>query len=422
MTRARLWALIAGVVAVVVAVAVVVVVVDRNKPAAGGEVFLESAGSTGKDPFTPSVATPQPPGTVAGPGPAAAPAGAPQSQPPQPPKQEGSQSPNAVPAALRTVSGGEPGLYGGSRNLGTCDTGLLVNFLGQNPDKGAAWAGVLGIAPTQIRDYVSTLTQVVLRGDTRVTNHGFANGKAYPLQSVLQAGTAVLVDKFGTPRVRCECGNPLLAPQPQPSPPNYIGQRWYWFSETTIVVVSETILVINYFILFDWGCGCYFGRLPGGGPPGDGPPCVPPRNTPPVNTPPVSSSEPYPPSSELYPPVSSSELYPPSSSELYPPSSSQLYPPSSSELYPPSSQYPPVSSSGPCPPGTHYGYTEGGGCVPDVSPSPQIQSPVVTPVSPVAPVNPVNPGSPQCPQGGTWVTDGRGPNGELLPPYCSTKQ
>jgi hypothetical protein len=240
-----------------------VLVVDKNKPAGSSEVFLESAGSVGTNPFTPSVAVPQPPG---------APPPAPASQSPAAP-----QSPSAAPVAVRTVSGGEPGLYGGTRNLTSCDTGLLINYLAQNPDKGAAWAGVLGITPTQIPAYVGQLTPVLLRADTRVTNHGFANGKAYPLQSVLQAGTAVLIDKGGAPRVRCECGNPLL--EPTPSASNYTGQAWAWFNELTVVVV-QTVVTIDVFILFDWECGCYFGRPPGGRGP-DVEPCpTPPRPCP----------------------------------------------------------------------------------------------------------------------------------------------
>jgi hypothetical protein len=243
----RVWALIGGGVAVAVAaVLVVVLVVGKDKPTGGGEIVMESAGSTGQDPFTPSVAKPQPLAAV------------PAAQQSPIPAQAG------TPAALRTINGGEPGLYGGSRNLGSCDTGLLVNFLEQNPDKGAAWAGVLGITAPQIRDYVSQLTQVVLRADTRVTNHGFANGKAFALQSVLQAGTAVLVDKFGAPRVRCECGNPLLEPKPVRYTPVYVGQAWPQFKPEMLVVVVKITVIIDIFTLYDGGCGCYFGRPRGG--------------------------------------------------------------------------------------------------------------------------------------------------------------
>ena len=98
--------------------------------------------------------------------------------------------------------------------------------------------GCAGDRPDQIRDYVGQLTPVLLRADTRVTNHGFANGKATTLQSVLQAGTAVLIDKFGAPRVRCECGNPLLEPR-RPSTRHYIGQRWDWFNQLNVIVVED---------------------------------------------------------------------------------------------------------------------------------------------------------------------------------------
>lgn len=42
-----------------------------------------------------------------------------------------------------------------------------------------------------------------------MTNHSLRNGVAAPFQAILQAGTAVLVDRYGTPVVRCFCGNPL---------------------------------------------------------------------------------------------------------------------------------------------------------------------------------------------------------------------
>jgi hypothetical protein len=42
-----------------------------------------------------------------------------------------------------------------------------------------------------------------------VTNHAFLNGRVIAYQAILQAGTAVLVDKYGRPVARCRCGNPL---------------------------------------------------------------------------------------------------------------------------------------------------------------------------------------------------------------------
>ena len=61
------------------------------------------------------------------------------------------------------------------------------------------WRGGQQLRITDIRSYVSELTPLVLLVDTRVTNHGFRKGRPTPHQSVLQAGTAVLVDRVGVP-------------------------------------------------------------------------------------------------------------------------------------------------------------------------------------------------------------------------------
>src|SRR5262245_36036705 len=121
-----------------------------------------------------------------------------------------------TPLAGRIAHGGDPALYGGSRDTQVCDVETLVAFLTDpaNSDKAEAWAGVLGVEPAGIPDYVAGLTAVRLRYDTRVTNHGFSDGEATPFQSLLQAGTAVLVDNTGVPRVKCNCGNPLAEPSP----------------------------------------------------------------------------------------------------------------------------------------------------------------------------------------------------------------
>lgn len=110
--------------------------------------------------------------------------------------------------------GTTPGLYGGSGDAKVCDPQQLVAFLAQEPGKAAAWAGVFAIAPDGIADFVAKLTPVLLTSDTLVTNHGYRDGAATPFVSVLQAGTAVLVDAQGTPRVKCNCGNPLAPADP----------------------------------------------------------------------------------------------------------------------------------------------------------------------------------------------------------------
>lgn len=116
--------------------------------------------------------------------------------------------------AGQRVDSSDPGLYGGSRDTTVCDVRALIAFLEDpsNTEKRDAWADVLGISSDMIRSYVGDLTAVRLLYDTRVTNHGFADGEATTVQSLLQRGTAVLVDDRGVPRVKCDCGNPLLEP------------------------------------------------------------------------------------------------------------------------------------------------------------------------------------------------------------------
>jgi hypothetical protein len=97
---------------------------------------------------------------------------------------------------------------------------------------------VLNVPSNEVPTYVKGLKSVVLTKDTKITNHGLKDGHAYARQSVLTAGTAVLVDQSGrraaatttssTPPAtapgggvivtRCKCGNPLLPPQNPQAP------------------------------------------------------------------------------------------------------------------------------------------------------------------------------------------------------------
>ncbi len=157
---------------------------------------------------------------------------------------------NAAAGTLASVGGSAPGLYGGTNEIAVCDPRQLVDFLAANADKAAAWATVIGIDPAQIPSFVDGLTDVILQTDTRVTNHGFSGGRANPLQSVLQAGTAVLVDRFGVPVVRCFCGNPLTAARPVTNPTVAPGPTWPGFSLPASVVI-QAIDAIDEFILDD---------------------------------------------------------------------------------------------------------------------------------------------------------------------------
>lgn len=101
--------------------------------------------------------------------------------------------------------------FGGSGSNRVCDRDKLIEFLVDNPERMAEWARVLGVEPTirAVKKYIAKLHPVTLTRDTQVTNNSFTNGRAVPFQAILQAGTAVLVDEYGVPVVRCYCGNPL---------------------------------------------------------------------------------------------------------------------------------------------------------------------------------------------------------------------
>src|SRR3954470_5128426 len=161
-----------------------------------------------------------------------------------------------------TYRGGLPGLYGGTRDYATCDAHKLINFLEHEPSKASAWAGVLAIPVTRIRTYVNRLTPVLLRTDTRVTNHGYVNGQATVIQSVLQAGTAVFVNRYGEPVIKCYCGNPLTPPVLYREPV-YIGPRWTDFSTTHITIIKQSITIIDTFTLYDPDTGITFKRRAG---------------------------------------------------------------------------------------------------------------------------------------------------------------
>jgi hypothetical protein len=164
----------------------------------------------------------------------------------------GQDAPNVVTPTKTggTFSGGTPGLYGGTRDNRTCDAAKLTGFLDSHPGQAQAWASTLGIRTTEIDSYVSTLTPVLLRSDTSVTNHGYVDGSATVVSSVLQAGTAVFVDKYGSPVVRCYCGNPLTAPT-LVTAPVYVGPTWVSFNQTNITVVQNTTTIVNNYTLVD---------------------------------------------------------------------------------------------------------------------------------------------------------------------------
>ncbi|MDN5857581.1 MAG: protein kinase [Pseudonocardia sp.] len=201
--------------------------------------------------------------------------------------------PRAVPP-VRTrgpVNGATPGLYGGTMSNALCDREQMISFLQSHPDKARAWADVEGISTAQIPSYIRGLTPVVLRTDTAVTNHGFASGKATAFNSIMQAGTAVLVDHYGVPRARCMCGNPLT-PAVTPSAPSYSGQKWSGFNPANVITVDPSPSRLTQLTVVDPISLVVFSRPIGSGGGLDQPQEQP---SPPTNTPsPTPDSPPVP--------------------------------------------------------------------------------------------------------------------------------
>ncbi|MGW8994313.1 DUF6777 domain-containing protein [Streptomyces zhihengii] len=238
---------VAAISLLVVAAVVVTVVLTRpggsGSDSAEGEVFLQAASADGPDPFTGSTARDT------------SPAPAPSTSKPAP-----SASGTNV---TRAVGGATPGLYGGTRDVASCDVEQQIRSLGADPSKNEAFAGAQDISPGQVPAYLRSLTPVQLRMDTRVTNHGFRDGKATPYQAVLQSGTAVLVDDRGIPRVRCACGNPLRPPVAQETTPKQTGTPWPGYRASQVVVVTPAPRDVETFVLYDPKTGEWIARPAG---------------------------------------------------------------------------------------------------------------------------------------------------------------
>jgi hypothetical protein len=235
---------------------------DVDGDGATGVVVLEPVATDGADPFTATVAaalTPAVEAFVASAGELAAAAGDGAAGA----AEGGGAAVDGAVTALVSLDGTEPGLYGGTRQAASCDPDQLVAFLEDDPDKGAAWADVQGIDPADIGGYVDGLTPLLLPADTRVTNHGFAGSVATPRQSVLQTGTAVMVDELGVPRVRCSCGNPLAEPEPVEGTTSYRGDAWDAFTPDDLAAVAPGDEPVDTFVVLDVESGEEFLRPAG---------------------------------------------------------------------------------------------------------------------------------------------------------------
>jgi hypothetical protein len=228
------------------------VVVAAGACGGGGKKAVQVArvavGVAGVDPFTPAVGT----------------------------DQEGVVRPDTA----GPIDGGTPGLYGGTRDSKSCDADKLIAFLEANTAKAAVWAGVRRIRPADIARYIKKLTAVFLRIETLVTNHGFEDGKATDVPSVLQPGTGVLIDESGVPVAKCNCGNPLTELEQETTELAFTGDSWPGFSEARTASVRPGRAASSR-VLVDLTGRQAFERSPGK-------PDVPTSLPPPLPTPPPS--------------------------------------------------------------------------------------------------------------------------------------
>ncbi|WP_353946241.1 DUF6777 domain-containing protein [Streptomyces sp. HUAS MG91] len=261
----------------------------KNAADGKGELFLQPVAAQGPDPFTDSTATSD------------------ASNPPvtRTPQPAPTGTPSATQQGAREISGATPGLYGGTHALGSCDVEKQVRFLTSDQAKAGAFAEAAGVSTADIPGFLRGLTPVVLRADTRVTNHGYRDGRATTFQSVLQSGTAVLVDGRGTPRVRCACGNPLKQPVALSGSPSRQGKAWNGYEPTKVVVVTPAPTVIQNITIVNVVNNTWIERKTGDDghkdrvvpaptptptPPPSGTPTTPPTPTPSTTSPSASDS------------------------------------------------------------------------------------------------------------------------------------
>ncbi|MEV8019779.1 DUF6777 domain-containing protein [Streptomyces sp. NPDC086554] len=324
--------------AAVVAAVVLTVVLTRPDDTSdtAGEVLLQPAAKSGPDPFTESTARDD--GT--------------------PPSPTALPSSTASANVTRGVDGSAPGLYGGTRKVSSCDVEKQVSALQKDAAKNKAFASVLDIDPPAVPAYLRSLTPVQLRVDTRVTNHGYRDGAPTAYQAVLQAGTAVLVDDRGVPRVRCACGNPLTPPVAQKGTPKQTGDKWPGYRSSNVVVVAPAVQVVNVFIMFDPHSGDWFERDKGDTGAGDKkttPPATEPTPTASVSLSPSASESPKPcvsaPADGTGSPAPDGSASPcpstsaPSSPPVTPPTSEAPQTPPSEPVQPPPSDTPQPESA-----------------------------------------------------------------------------
>lgn len=174
------------------------------------------------------------------------------SSPFMPPVGEDQSGVTPPPGSSGEFSGGTDGLFADNGGGPSCDAQSLVSNLQADDSKAQAWAEVLGTRSEQIPQFVENLQPVLLRSDTSVTSHGYANGKYTAYPAVLQAGTAVFINDRGEPTVKCFNGNPLTKSEVNPQD-RYTGSAWEHFQAGAVTSIQPHPTVIQNPQLADIG-------------------------------------------------------------------------------------------------------------------------------------------------------------------------
>ncbi|GIU85389.1 MAG: hypothetical protein KatS3mg008_2164 [Acidimicrobiales bacterium] len=172
---------------------------------------------------------------------------------------------------LRSVGAERPGVYAGERGRAPCDPRSVIGDLAadpklaelftkaQNSDISLAWRDP-PLDPEELDAWSDDLTPVHLAVPTRVALHQIdREGRLHKTEAVLAPGTAVGVDLYGVPRLRCRGGEPLTAPTQLNlhvewiSPPGEAPPSW-------AVVIQRTAIPAEHLVLADTSGGLPFRR------------------------------------------------------------------------------------------------------------------------------------------------------------------
>jgi hypothetical protein len=160
------------------------------------------------------------------------------------------------------ISAGTIGLYGGTEHEAACDTSSIIASL-RGASLLTAWSAVLGVGPSELDAFTASLTPVVLRADTLVTRHGYRDRAATSAPAVLEAGTAVLVDPYGNPVMRCSSGDPLTGTDLTTAALHtalFTGAAWTGFRADGVAEVTSAPTRLDTLVLTGLGGGSEFSR------------------------------------------------------------------------------------------------------------------------------------------------------------------